>query len=317
MVGLGTNNFGGRTDEAGSRQVIDAAIDAGINLFDTADVYSAGASEEIIGRGIKGRRDAIVLATKFRSPMGEGPNEQGGSRRYILRAVEASLRRLQTDYIDLYQMHAPDSGHPLRKRWTPCTIWCEQAKYGTSAPRTSRVANSRRCLGGARAPREPVHLRAKSLQPGGTRSRSRGHSGLRPVWGRHASLLPAGVRLVDGEVSPRGGAPSGTRLANSPRSSRFLSDAKFDLMERLERFGAERGVTILQVAIGGLAAQPQVASVIAGATKPEQIGANVEAGTWKPTPDDLAELDLAESHSASQLTSCCELYQLDIGRSSV
>src|SRR5437899_3075940 len=100
VVGLGTNNFGGRTDEAASQRVVDAAIDAEINLFDTADVYGQGKSEEIIGRGLKGRRDAMVIATKFRSPMGEGPNHAGGSRRYVRQAVEASLRRLQTEYID-------------------------------------------------------------------------------------------------------------------------------------------------------------------------------------------------------------------------
>lgn len=292
VVGLGTNNFGGRTEEAASRQVIDAALDAGINLFDTADVYSRRISEEIIGRGIKGRRDAVVLATKFRSPMGEGPNEQGGSRRYIHRAVEASLCRLQTDYIDLYQMHSPDPETPIEETLGALNdlVRAGKVRYiGSSNFHGWQIADA------AWVAREHHWSPFISAQ---------NHYSL-VERGVEAEVIPACARfgvgmlpyfplasgLLTGKYRRGEAAPPGTRLSTSPRAGRFLSDARFDVVERLERFAAERGTTILQVAIGGLAAQPQVASVIAGATKPEQVRANVEAGSWKPTPEDLAELD--------------------------
>jgi aryl-alcohol dehydrogenase-like predicted oxidoreductase len=292
VVGLGTNDFGGRTDEAASQQVIDAAIDADINLFDTADVYSAGKSEEIIGRGIKGRRDAVVIATKFRSPMGDGPNDRGGSRRYIRRAVEASLRRLQTDYIDLYQMHSPDPETPIEETLGTLDDLVREGKVryiGSSNFKGWQIA------GAACVAREHHWNSFISAQ---------NHYSLAERWVER-EVIPACAHygagmlpfypleggLLTGKYRRGEAAPSGTRLASSPAAGRFLTDAKFDVAERLERFASERGITMLHVAIGGLAAQLQVASVIAGATKPEQICANVEAGSWKPPSDDLAELN--------------------------
>jgi aryl-alcohol dehydrogenase-like predicted oxidoreductase len=292
VVGLGTNNFGGRTDEAASRRVIDAAIDANVNLFDTADVYSAGKSEEIIGRGIKGRRDAVVIATKFRSPMGDGPNDRGGSRRYIRRAVEASLRRLQTDYIDLYQMHSPDPETPIEETLGTLDDLIREGKVryiGSSNFKGWQIADAARV---AREHHWSPFISAQnhySLADRGVEREvipacAQYGAGMLPFYPLEGGLLTGKYRR--GEAPP-----SGTRLASSPAAGRFLTDRKFDVAERLERFASERGITILHVAIGGLAAQPQVASVIAGATKPEQICANVEAGRWKPTSDDLAELN--------------------------
>ncbi len=292
VVGLGTNNFGGRTDEATSQRVIGAALDAGINLFDTADVYSRGTSEEIIGRGIKGRRDAVVLATKFRSPMGEGPNQQGGSRRYILRAIEASLSRLQTDYIDLYQMHSPDPETPIEETLDALhgLVRSGKVRYigssnfqGWQIAAAASIAHEHHWSPFISA-QNHYSLVERGVEAEVIPSCARFGVGMLPYF-------PLASGLLTGKYRRGEAAPPGTRLATSPRAGRFLSDAKFDLVERLEQFAAVREITILQVAIGGLAAQLQVASVIAGATKPEQVWANVEAGSWKPTPDDLAELD--------------------------
>jgi aryl-alcohol dehydrogenase-like predicted oxidoreductase len=292
VVGLGTNNFGGRTDESASQKVIDAALDAGVNLFDTADVYSRGKSEEIIGRGIKGRRDAIVLATKFRGPMGEGPNQQGGSRRYLLEAVEASLRRLQTDYIDLYQMHSPDPETPIEETLGALhdLVQAGKVRYiGTSNFQGWQIVDAAWVAHEHHwnpfiSAQNHYSLLERGVEAEVIAACARFGVGMLPYF-------PLASGLLTGKYRRGEAAPPGTRLAASPRASQLLSDAKFDLVERLERFASERGISILHVAIGGLAAQPQVASVIAGATKPEQISANVEAGSWKPTADDLAELD--------------------------
>jgi aryl-alcohol dehydrogenase-like predicted oxidoreductase len=292
VVGLGTNNFGGRTDEAASRRVIDAAIDAGINLFDTADVYGRGKSEEIIGRGLQGRRDAVVIATKFRSSMGDGPNNAGGSRRYILQAVEASLRRLQTEYIDLYQMHSPDAETPIEETLETLDYLVRAGKVryvGCSNFMGWQIADAAWV---ARTHHWNRFISAQNHYSLAERGVERevipacAHYGLGML-----PYFPLEAGLLTGKYRRGEAAPTGTRLASSPGAGRFLTDAKFERAERLERFASERGISMLQVAIGGLAAQPQVASVIAGATKPEQITANVEAGGWKPTPAELAELN--------------------------
>ena len=292
LVGLGTNNFGGRSDEAASQRVIDAAVDAGVNLFDTADVYSAGRSEEIIGRGLKGRRDDVVIATKFRSPMGDGPNHQGGSRRYIYAAVDASLKRLQTDYIDLYQMHAPDPETPIEETLRTLDDLVRDGKIryiGSSnfagwqiadADWTSRVYHWSRFV----SAQNHYSLAHRAVEREVIPACEQYGIGMLPYFPLEAGLLTGKYRR--GET-----APEGTRLASSPGARRFLTDPKFDIAERLERFAEERDISLLHVAIGGLAAQSQVASVIAGATKPEQVAANVDAGGWKPTAEDLEELD--------------------------
>lgn len=292
VVGLGTNNFGRNTDEAASQRVIEAAIDAGINLFDTADVYSAGGSEEIIGRGIKGRRDAVVIATKFRESMGDGPNSAGGSTGYLRRAVEASLRRLQSEYIDLYQMHSPDPETPIEETLRTLDDLVREGKVryiGSSNFMGWQIADAAWV---ARAHHWSPFISAQNRYSLAERGVERE---VIPACARYGvgmlPYFPLEAGLLTGKYRRGEAAPHGTRLATSPRPDRFLTDAKFDLTERLERFAVERGITLLQVAIAGLAAQPQVASVIAGATKPEQVRANVEAGTWKPTSEDLAELD--------------------------
>jgi aryl-alcohol dehydrogenase-like predicted oxidoreductase len=282
VVGLGCNNFGGRIDEAGTRLVVDAALEVGVTFFDTADVYGArGGSETILGNVLQGRRDQVVLATKFGSDMGDGAKRRG-SRDYIRGALEASLRRLQTDVIDLYQHHRPDPSTPLEETFGTLDELVNEGKiraYGTSnyEPETLR--------------------RAKAIAGAGYVSEQSEYSWLER--GAEAELLPTceelgfgfipyfplASGLLTGKVSADRPPAPGTRL-----HGRTIDAARLDQVERL-RAGAEaHGVALLDLAIGGLAAVNPVASVIAGATKPEQVRANAAAGAWTPTADELAEL---------------------------
>jgi aryl-alcohol dehydrogenase-like predicted oxidoreductase len=286
VVGLGCNNFGGRIDEAASKAVIDAALDSGITFLDTADVYgNRGGSEEIIGRALAGRRDRVVLATKFGHDLGDGETHRG-ARAYIRKAVETSLRRLQTDWIDLYQYHRPDGVTPVAETLGALD---ELVREGTV-----RAIGSSNFTGGL-VEEADAAARAGELTP--FVSEQSQYSWLR----RDAEdeLIPACERLgigfipyfplasglLTGKYRLGGPAPEGTRL-----HGRELDEADLERVERLEELGRERGVTLLELAVGGLAAQPAVASVIAGATRPEQVRANAAAGSWEPSADDLAAL---------------------------
>jgi len=292
VVGLGCNNFGRRLDRDGAIRVVHACIDAGITLFDTADAYGAGDSERYLGAAISGRRDRVIVATKFASEMGDGPYDRGGSRLYIRRAVEASLRRLDTDYIDLYQMHWFDPDAPTEETLSTLDDLVHEGKV--------RYIGSSNFTGWQIADADWI-ARVNHWVP--FVSAQNRYSLLDRAVERE--VIPACRRFGVGMIpySPLAGGmltgkyrrgqepPAGTRLAGNPRADRFLNDRNFDTVEALERFAADRGLTLLQVAIGGLAAQPQVASVIAGAMTPEQVMANVEAGSWEPSPEDLAEID--------------------------
>ncbi|HVC42261.1 MAG TPA: aldo/keto reductase [Candidatus Saccharimonadales bacterium] len=293
VVGLGCNNFGRRVDAEATTRIVHAALDEGITFFDTADIYGGGQSEEMLGAALKGRRQEAVIATKFGHSSG-GEGHSGGSRRYVRIAVEASLRRLDTDWIDLYQLHTPDPATPVEETLEALTELVSQGKI--------RCAGSSNLLGWQVADADWV-------------ARTRGLT--RFVTAQNAySLLD---RSVEDEVIPasahfdvgmipysplanglltgkhrRGLAPvPGTRLATAPgaNADRWLTDRNFDVVEALEGFAQAHGVSLLDVAIGGLAAQPQVVSVIAGATSPDQVRANARAGRWRPNAADLAELD--------------------------
>jgi aryl-alcohol dehydrogenase-like predicted oxidoreductase len=286
VVGLGCNNFGGRIDEEASRAVIDAALDAGVTFFDTADVYgNRGGSEEIIGRALAGRRDQVVLATKFGHDLGDGETARG-SRPYIRRAIEASLRRLQTDRIDLYQYHRPDGVTPIEETLGALH---ELVQEGTV-----------RAIGSSNFTAEMVEeahavATAQGLTPFVTEQSEYSwlvrdaEEELLPVCERlgigFIPYFPLASGLLTGKYRRGEPAPAGTRL-----HGRELDETRLDRVERLEAFAGERGITLLEVAIGGLLAQPAVASVIAGATKPEQVRANAKAGDWEPSADDLAVL---------------------------
>ena len=291
VVGLGCNNFGRRLDQTATATVVNAAIDAGITFFDTADVYGNGESETYLGAALGTRRGDLIIATKFRSSMGEGPYQQGGSRRYIVNAVEASLRRLSTDYIDLYQMHAPDPATPIEETLYALDALVHSGKVryiGSSnfagwqiadADWISRTEHISRFI----SAQNHYSLLERGLEKEVTPACRRFGVGLIPYF-------PLASGMLTGKYRRGEAAPEGTRLSGSSQNP-FMSDKNFDIVEHLELFARERGVDLLSVAIGGLLAEPQVCSVIAGATKPEQIAANVKAGSWKPSIDDLKRID--------------------------
>jgi aryl-alcohol dehydrogenase-like predicted oxidoreductase len=282
VVGLGCNNFGGRIGEDDTRAVVDAALDAGVTFFDTADIYgNKGGSEELLGKILDGRRDEIVLATKFGKEMGDGATHRG-SRDYILRALDASLARLRTDVIDLYQHHEEDPGTPLEETFGTLDELVADGRiraYGTSnySPETLQAA--------------------KALAGPGYVSEQSEYSLLhrdaeRQLLGTCAQLelgfipyFPLASGLLTGKVSRDNPPAEGTRL-----HGRAIDEHDLDKVERLRAWAEANGTTVLAVAIGTLLATEPVVSVIAGATKPEQVRANAEAGAWEPSADDLVAI---------------------------
>ncbi|MFF4807528.1 aldo/keto reductase [Micromonospora chersina] len=297
VVGIGCNNFGRKLDLDGTRAVVDAALDAGINFFDTADIYGEpqGGSEELLGQALKGRRDDVVVATKFGMDMHglNGPDHGArGARRYIARAVEASLRRLDTDHIDLYQMHEPDPGTPIDETLAALDdlVTAGKVRYlgnsnfaGWQIADADWVASSN---GRSRFISAQNHysLLERSVEAEVIPACERFGLGMLP-------FFPLANGLLTGKYKRDEAPPAGSRLAGGGRYAERLAAADWDTIEAIEAYAAERGVSMLQVAIGGLAARPAVTSVIAGATTPEQVRANAEAGTWQPTDEDLAALD--------------------------
>ncbi|HVV76233.1 MAG TPA: aldo/keto reductase [Mycobacteriales bacterium] len=292
VVGLGCNNFGRRIDLDQTRAVVHAAIDAGITLFDTADIY--GESEDFLGEVLGSARADIVLATKFGNDMGGqlGPDWGArGSRRYIRKAVESSLRRLRTDWIDLYQMHSPDRSTPIEETLAALHELVDEGKVryvGCSNFSAWQLADADWTA------RTGGHPRFVSAQNHYSLIEREVEKELSPACSRFGvgilPFFPLANGLLSGKYRRGEAAPEGTRLGATAWSS-WLSDERFDKVEALEAFAAERGISLLDVAFGGLAAQRQVASVIAGATKPEQVKANVAAGEWVPTKEDLSALN--------------------------
>ena len=290
-VGLGCNNFGSRVDAAGTKAVVDAALDAGVTFFDTADVYgNRGGSETFLGDALKGRREGVVLATKFGHPMSDDAPAARGAREYVREAVEASLRRLQTDWIDLYQYHRPDGITPIEE-----TLGALDELVGEGKLRAIGSSNfSARAGRRGRPPRERARLDAlrhgsERVLAARARSRAGAPADLRTTRGRRLAVLPAREWPPHRQVPPWCRCSEGTRLHG--REER-LTDDVFDRVEALERYASER---VLEVAIAGLLAQPAIVSVIAGATKQDQVRANAAASEWQPSADDLEELGRARS----------------------
>jgi aryl-alcohol dehydrogenase-like predicted oxidoreductase len=292
-VGLGTNNLGMKLDEEQSREVVHAALDAGITLFDTADSY--GASEERLGALLEGRRDDVVLATKFGSDVRRRGLDNGedwgarGSRRYVRRAVESSLRRLRTDWIDLYQLHFPDRSTPIEETLSALDDLVREGKVryvgcsnftGWQVAHAEWTARSRGFEHFVSAQNE-YSLLDRSVERDVVPALEEYGMGLLPYF-------PLASGLLTGKYRRGEQPPAGSRLAG--RESE-LTDAAFDVVEALEKYAEQRGISLLDVAIGGLAAQPTVCSVIAGATSRSQVEANVAAGDWVPSAEDLEELD--------------------------
>jgi aryl-alcohol dehydrogenase-like predicted oxidoreductase len=295
VVGLGTNNFGMKLDDEQSREVVHAALDAGITLFDTADSY--GQSEERLGAALAGRRDDVIIATKFGGDVRRRGRDNGedwgarGSRRYIRRAVESSLRALNSDWIDLYQLHRPDPVTPIEETLSALSdlVRAGKVRYlGSSNFAGWQVADAEWTARGR------GHERFVSAQNEYSLLKRDAEDDLVPALEHYGIGLlpyfPLANGLLTGKYRRGERAPQGTRLAGPGRET-ALTDEAFDVVEGLAALAAARSISLLDVAIGGLAAQPAVASVIAGATSREQVQANVAAGEWRPSLDDLAELD--------------------------
>jgi aryl-alcohol dehydrogenase-like predicted oxidoreductase len=292
VVGLGCNNFGGRVDLAGTRAVVEAALDAGITLFDTADIYgNGGGSEEFLGQVLEGRRDRVVLATKFGgrgADMGYDRTARG-SAASVRAAIEGSLRRLRTDYVDLYQYHAPDGVTPFEETFGALDELVREGQVrhvGHSNMQPAQVEEVDRVV------RERGFARPVSSQNQYSLLRRGAEEELLPTCERLGlgvlPYFPLASGLLTGKYRRGEPVPEGTRLSGRDE---VFTDETFDRLEALERYAQERGVSLLEVAIGGLAAQPAVGSVIAGATKPEQARANAGAGDWVPSADDLRALN--------------------------
>ncbi len=294
VSGLGCNNFGRRLDVPGTRAVVDAALDSGVTLLDTADMYGgAGRSEEILGEVLAGRRDQVVLATKFGHQgydmrYGAAAGAKGG-RGYIRRAVEESLRRLRTDYIDLFQLHTPDPTTPIAETLRALGELVAEGKVryiGHSNLTGWQIADA------AHAAREAAAEPFVSAQNHWSLLERGAEAEVVPA-ARHFGLgvlpyFPLANGLLTGKVRRGQAAPKDSRLATREG---YVTDVKLDRVEALISWAADHGVTVLDVAIGGLAAQPGCASVIAGAMSPEQVKANVAAADWIPSADELAEID--------------------------
>jgi aryl-alcohol dehydrogenase-like predicted oxidoreductase len=297
VIGLGCNNFGRRVDLEGTRAVVDAALEAGVTFFDTADVYGGrGGSEELLGEVLAGRRDQVVLATKFGWDMGDGKGPRG-SRDYIGQAVEASLRRLRTDVIDLYWYHRPDGVTPVAETLEALD---ELVRAGTV-----------RAIGASNFSAEQIEeADAVACARGLTRFAAIQNEYSLLVREPEADVLPACERLglgfvpyfplasglLTGKYRRGQAAPSGARLS---QREEIATDSQWALVEALEGYAAERELSMIDVAIGALLARGVVASVIAGATKPEQIRANAAAAGWTPSEDDLAALDEVLARSSA------------------
>ena len=300
-IGLGCNNFGGRIDLEASRAVIHAALDAGITLFDTADVYGAlgigtshkGASEEILGAVLGPRRQDIVLASKFGMPMDDAGQKSGASRRYIVRAVEDSLVRLRTDWIDLYQQHRFDPKTPLDESLSALDdlVRAGKVRYiGCSNFAAWQVADAMwtadtRRLTPFISCQDELSLLVRDAEKELLPAAERFGLGLLPYF-------PLASGLLTGKYQRNATMPEGARLTSTQRlADRYLTDVNWPRVEKLADFCAARGHTMVELAFSWLLARSPVASVIAGATRPDQVAQNTEAGAWKLTVEELAEID--------------------------
>ncbi len=291
-LGLGTNSFGRRADEQHSPRVIDQALDLGVNFLDTANMYGPRLSEEIIGKALKSKREQVLIATKFGRSMGDGPNDRGASRSHIVEQLEGSLSRLNTDYIDLYQLHSPDPNTPIEEtlrtlddcvrngkvRYIGCfgvTAWqaCE-------AVWTSKMLNLNTFV---------------SVQPYYNLLKREIEKELVPFCRAYGlgiiPYFPLEGGILTGKYRPGKPAPENSRFAGRTESEKRFSKRNFSILAGLERFAEKRGRPVLELALAWLLANPSVSTVIAGATKPEQVVANERSLDWKLSVEELKEID--------------------------
>jgi aryl-alcohol dehydrogenase-like predicted oxidoreductase len=298
-IGLGCNNFGGRIGLEATRAVVHAALDAGITLFDTADIYGSqgagyhGASEDLLGQILGPRRNDIVLATKFGMKMADDDNRVGASRRYIVRAVEDSLRRLRTTWIDLYQQHQPDPATPIDEtlhalddlvragkiHYIGCSNFASwQVADAAWTARDNHLTSFISC-------QDELSLLVRGIEREVLPAAAHFGLGMLPYF-------PLASGLLTGKYQRNAAMPSGARLTETQRlADRYLTDANWPTVEKLTDFATSRGHSLIELAFSWLLSHAPVASVIAGATKPEQVAVNAAAGSWILTPDDHAAID--------------------------
>ncbi len=292
VIGLGGNTFGRYADAERTASILRRAIDLGVNLVDTADIYGAGASEELIGKALAGHRDEIYLATKVGMKFGEGPNETGSSRAHVIASCEASLRRLRTDHIDLYQIHQFDPETPLEETLSALDALVRSGKVryiGCSNYTAWQVVHSlwisdREHFASYVSVQPEYNLLAREAERELLPACQELGLGVIPYF-------PLGAGILTGKYKPGEPVPEGTRGYNNPNFERRLQPAALETVQRLDTWARERDHTVGELALAWLAAQPAVSTVIAGTTHPEQVEANVRAASWKLTADDLAAVE--------------------------
>jgi aryl-alcohol dehydrogenase-like predicted oxidoreductase len=294
VCGLGTNNFGMRIDQGQTTAVVDAALEAGINFFDTADLYGGGKSEEFLGKALGARRDDVVIATKFGGPLDDNEQHRGGSARWVREACEESLRRLGTDRIDLYQFHFPDLTVPIDETLTALD---ELVRVG----KVREIGNSNftgEMIEEADDVSAKVGLaRFVSAQNMYNLLNREPEQDILPACERRGlaflPYFPLASGLLTGKYRRGEPLPEGARLTAYPEDRRkhFMNERTMDIVEKLDAFARARDHTLLDLAMSWLAAKPVIVSVIAGATKPEQVRANVAAVGWKLSDEELKEID--------------------------
>ena len=293
-VGIGCNNFGAKCDEAATRAVVHACLDAGITLFDTADMYgNRGGSETLLGRILGHHRKDIVLASKFGLPMGEGPYLNGAGRHYIMRAVEDSLRRLRTDHLDLYQVHRPDPATPIEEtlralddlvrdgkvRYVGCSNFASwqlaEAEWAARAGGTVRFISAQ----------NEYSLVDRRIEGDLVPAANAYGVGILPYF-------PLANGLLTGKYQRNHAMPDGARMTERPtRAEEVLTDRNWSIAEKVADYAAARGHSLLEAAIGWLASQDHVPSVIAGATTAEQVAQNAAAADWRMTAEEIADIN--------------------------
>ena len=291
-IGLGTNRFGIRVDQQEVNRIVGVALAQGINFFDTADVYQEGRSEESLGVALKGRRQQVILATKVFNKTGDGPNDYGTSRHHIIEGVEASLRRLQTDYIDLYQMHRPDPDTPIEEtlRALDDLVRAGKVRYiGASNYAAWQLARAN-LLAEFRGWTPFV-----TIQPHYHMFERGIEQELVPYCNAHGvgilPYFPLAGGFLTGKYRRGEKAPAGSRGESSPYVQKYMTDSYYDKLERLIAWAGERGHTIGDLAHAWLLAQPSVSSVISGATSAEQVEANARAAGWALSAEELSQVN--------------------------
>ncbi len=304
VLGLGCNNFGGRTDERQSNLVLDRALELGVNFIDTANQYSKGESEEIIGKALKGRRRDVVLATKGGSFWGTGPNESGASRKHIMDCVEDSLRRLDTDYVDLYYIHRPDPNTPIEETMRTLDDLVRQGKIryigcsNYAAWQACEALFTSKALGLSSfvCAQNEYNMLNRGVERELAPFCSAHGVGIVPFWPLGGGFLTGKYR--EGESIPQGARfddasktrPAQVALAKSYQE-RFLTERNFRMLARLEEFAGQHGHAVSELAVAWLASNPVVRSIIAGASRPEQVEANAKGAEWAMSPQEIAEVN--------------------------